>query len=90
MSMEIMNSFISEENEHKCESFSKIEHWINEFCLSNLEINHISHGNEDGRYNTFKHMIKKDETLLKQIPHESHHNSCKLCLLVPARNHKIH
>ena len=30
-------------------------------------------------------MMTEEETLLNHIPHESHHNSCKLCLLVPAK-----
>ena len=50
-----------------------------------LEIKHIRHGNGNGRYNTFKHMITKGKTLLKHIPHESHYNSCKFCLLLPAK-----
>ena len=57
----------------------------NEFCLSNLEISHITHGNEIWTYNTFKHMKIEEETLPKHILHESHHNSFKLCLLVPSK-----
>ena len=85
MSMGLINSFMSKEKwtiMWKLLKTRALHEWILFIILGNK---HMKYGKGNERSNTFKLIITEGKTLLKHIPHESHYNSCKLCLLVLAK-----